>query len=106
MTGAPQSWVAHIIRRGSEGVQGGFGVLRAFVRKEDFLGEQKYELADGSIVPSAVFSIRSLRVGNKTVEDVRASIASANAPLLLGRSFLNRFNSWSVDNRQHLLFLN
>jgi hypothetical protein len=30
MTGAPQSWVAHIIRRGSEGVQGGFGVLRAF----------------------------------------------------------------------------
>src|SRR5262245_8840779 len=30
MTGAPQSWVAHIIRRGSEGVQGGFGVLRVF----------------------------------------------------------------------------
>jgi hypothetical protein len=29
MTGAPQSWVAHIICRGSEGVQGGVGVTRA-----------------------------------------------------------------------------
>jgi hypothetical protein len=28
MTGAPQSWVVHIICRGSEGVQGGVGVLR------------------------------------------------------------------------------
>jgi hypothetical protein len=43
------------------------------IRKEDFLGEQKYELAD-TIVARAKLS--------------------------------NRFNSWSVDNRLHLLFLN
>jgi len=74
--------------------------------KEDFLGQQQYQLADGSTVPSPVFVIRSLKVGDKVLENVRASVASVNGSLLLGQSFLNRFNSWSVDNRNRLLFLN
>jgi hypothetical protein len=74
--------------------------------KEDFLGEQQYQLADGSMVPSLIFVIRSLKVGDKVVENVRASVAPVKGSLLLGQSFLHRFNSWSVDNRQRLLFLN
>jgi clan AA aspartic protease (TIGR02281 family) len=74
--------------------------------KEDFLGESQFHLADGSTVPSPIFIIRSLKVGDKVVENVRASVAPVKASLLLGQSFLNRFNSWSVDNRQRLLFLN
>jgi predicted aspartyl protease len=70
------------------------------------LGERQYQLADGSTVPSPIFNIRSLKVGDKVVENVRAGVASIKGSLLLGQSFLNRFNSWSVDNRQRLLFLN
>jgi clan AA aspartic protease (TIGR02281 family) len=73
--------------------------------KEDFLGEQQYQLADGSTVPSPVFTIRSLKVGDKVLENVRASVASINGSLLLGQSFLNRFSSWAVDNKNRLLFL-
>jgi predicted aspartyl protease len=76
------------------------------IERADFLGEQQYQLADGSIVPSPVFNIRSLKVGDKVVENVKGSVASVKGSLLLGQSFLNRFNSWSVDNRQRLLFLN
>jgi predicted aspartyl protease len=75
------------------------------VTVEDFLGKQTYVLADGSRVPSQLFRIRSLRVGNKTVENVVASIASSNAMILLGQSFLRKFKSWSVDNEQHTLVL-
>jgi hypothetical protein len=75
------------------------------IAKEDFLGEQQYQLADGSIVPSQIFLIRSLKVGDKILKNVRASVASVKGTLLLGQSFLNRFNSWSIDNRQRLLFL-
>jgi clan AA aspartic protease (TIGR02281 family) len=74
--------------------------------KEDFLGEQRYQLADGSTVPSPVFIIRSLKVGDKVLENVRASVASVKGGLLLGQSFLSRFGSWSVDNKNRLLFLN
>jgi hypothetical protein len=75
------------------------------VTDEDFLGKQTYVLADGSKVPSQKFRIRSLKVGNKTIENVVASIASVNATILLGQSFLSKFKSWSVDNEQHTLIL-
>ncbi|TYL80820.1 retroviral-like aspartic protease family protein [Bradyrhizobium cytisi] len=75
------------------------------ITNEDFLGEQIYVLADGSKVPSHRFRIRSLKVGNKTVENVVGSVASANATILLGQSFLSKLKSWSVDNDQHTLIL-
>jgi len=75
------------------------------ITDDDFLGEQTYVLADGSKVPSHRFRIRSLKVGNKTVENVVGSIASVNATILLGQSFLSKFKSWSVDNEQHTLIL-
>jgi hypothetical protein len=75
------------------------------VSEEDFLGVQTYVLADGTKVPSPRFRIRSLKVGNKTLENVTAHIASGNADILLGQSFLGRFKSWSVDNDRHVLIL-
>jgi predicted aspartyl protease len=75
------------------------------ITDRDFLGQQTYILADGSKVPSQQFRIRSLKVGNITIENVVASIASVNGEILLGQSFLNRFKSWSVDNEQHTLTL-
>jgi len=75
------------------------------VTPEDFLGKQTYVLADGSKVPSQQFRIRSLRVGNRTIENVTASIASVEGTILLGQSFLSKFKSWSVDNETHTLVL-
>ncbi len=75
------------------------------ITSDDFLGQQTYVLADGSKVPSARFRIRSLKVGGKTLENVTAAIASGEAEILLGQSFLSRFKSWSVDNQRHVLKL-
>jgi hypothetical protein len=76
------------------------------ISSEDFLGSQTYTLADGSEVPSQRFIIKSLKVGNKTLENVAASIVSVDAQILLGQSFLRRFRSWSIDNEKHSLILN
>ena len=76
------------------------------ISSEDFIGTQTYMLADGSEVPSQRFMIKSLKVGNKTLEKVVASIVSVNAQILLGQSFLSRFSSWSIDNNKHTLILN
>jgi len=75
------------------------------LQKSDFVGQKIYRLADGSTVPSATFLIRSLKVGNHLLENVTGSVASAQADLLLGQSFLNRFNSWSIDNERQMLLL-
>jgi clan AA aspartic protease (TIGR02281 family) len=70
----------------------------------DITGQQTYVLADGSKANS-VITIRSLRVGDKLVENVRGSITPAQGSLLLGQSFLERFKSWSFDNTTHQLRL-
>jgi predicted aspartyl protease len=71
----------------------------------DFLGRQIYRLADGSTVPSQTFRIKSLKVGSVVLENVTGSIASVEGSLLLGQSFLSRFKSWAIDNREHVLRL-
>jgi gag-polyprotein putative aspartyl protease len=71
----------------------------------DFLGKQTYKLADGSTIPSQQFVIRSLKVGDKTLENVVGSVAPVAGGLLLGQSFLSRFNTWSIDNHRQALIL-
>ena len=75
------------------------------ITDSDFLGNQIYKLADGSTVPSQQFVIRSLKVGDKTFENVVGSIAPVAGSLLLGQSFLRRSKSWSIDNRRQALIL-
>jgi predicted aspartyl protease len=71
----------------------------------DFIGTQTYRLADGSKAPSDVFNIKSLKVGNNVIQNVRGVITSAQGSLLLGQSFLRKFKSWSIDNTKHALVI-
>ena len=75
------------------------------IEKSDFTGKQTYVLADGSAAPSSTFVIRSLKVGDILIGNVRGSVAPAAGSLLLGQSFLQRFKSWSMDNNKHVLVL-
>jgi hypothetical protein len=72
----------------------------------DFLDKRTYQLADGSTVPSRRFMIRTLKIGDKTLEDVVGGIVPVAGSLLLGQSFLSRFKSWSIDNQGRTLILN
>jgi predicted aspartyl protease len=75
------------------------------IQDTDIIGEQTYVLADGSEAKSITFTIRSLKVGDTVVENVRGNIASVKGSLLLGQTFLEHFKSWSVDNTRHVLLL-
>ena len=75
------------------------------IKDSDITGKQTYVLADGSKSQSFTFTIRSLKVGDKVVENVRGSVAATEGSLLLGQSFLERFDSWSIDNTNHELLL-
>jgi clan AA aspartic protease (TIGR02281 family) len=75
------------------------------IKKSDITGEQTYVLANGSQSQLPTFTIRSLKVGDKVIKDVRGSVAPVQGTLLLGQSFLQRFRSWSIDNTKHELLL-
>ena len=75
------------------------------VQKADYLGTSEYTLADGSTERGRTFRIKTLKVGNVTVNNVVASVGGDGSSALLGQSFLERFASWSVDNGHHALVL-
>ena len=76
------------------------------ITSDDILGKQTYTMADGSILRSEEFIIRSLKIGDRTVENVTGSVAPVAGGLLLGQSFFGRFHSWSIDNQKEELVLN
>lgn len=73
--------------------------------KDDYLGRETFELADGRKVPSTILRIRTLKVGDIVVHDVQASVTDSKGSLLLGQTFLARLTTWSIDNARHVLVL-
>ena len=99
-----------IVDSGAADVQIPADVAMTLVRAEtitqqDFLPGQTYRLADGSSLKSPRFIIRRLEIADHVVENVAASLGSAEGALLLGQSLLTRLPAWSVDNRRHVLIL-
>ena len=87
--------------------EGVFSTLKhaGTIQEADLLGQEWFCQADGSTVKSDTFTIRSLKIGNIVIQNVKGSVTPSQGPLLLGQSFLKRFKSWSVDNSKHELFL-
>jgi clan AA aspartic protease (TIGR02281 family) len=75
------------------------------IRKTDYLGNKVYQQADGSKMPSKVYLIKSLKVGDRVIENVIVRVGSARGSLLLGQSFLGQFKSWTIDNTTQSLLL-
>jgi aspartyl protease family protein len=73
---------------------------------DDFLGTERYRIADGSIQEGTVIVLREVEIGNKKLKDIKASIVhNAKAPLLLGQSALSKFGKISIDyNKNELTF--
>lgn len=75
------------------------------IKKENYLQPGLYRIADGSIISARRVMIPRMKIGAFTVYNVKASIGDYNTPLLLGRSFLDKFKKWSIDNSTKKLSL-
>lgn len=73
------------------------------IRDADFLPGKTYSLADGSKVNSSRFVLRSLKIGQRRIANVAASIGSVSSSLLLGQSFLEKLGAWGIDSQKQVL---
>jgi clan AA aspartic protease (TIGR02281 family) len=64
----------------------------------DFMGQRRFILADGRAMQQRVFRLRSLRIGERTMENVLATVGAPRSRALLGQSFLRRLSWWKIDN--------
>lgn len=74
------------------------------IQPGDYLKPQIYTLADGSQREYRRILIPKIQLAGIVVENVSASISSDDSqPLLLGKSFLDKFTYWKIDNSASLV---
>lgn len=68
------------------------------LKESDFIGNSQYKLADGSVLDSKEFNIRSLKIGSLIIENVKGSVSeSITSSLLFGQSAIEKLGKYSID---------
>ncbi len=73
--------------------------------QSDFMGERRFVVADGRGIMQRVIRLRSVQIGNRTMENVLAAVGAPHSQALLGQSLLRRLNWWKIDNVQNAIEL-
>jgi predicted aspartyl protease len=76
------------------------------VKEADFVGQKTLVLADGSKSRSPTFTIRSLRVGDIVVNDVKCSVRPLKVPPCSANHFLDAFSRGRLTIRHTSCFSN
>ena len=74
--------------------------------ENDFIGEVQFSDANGDISEGTIVNLKSVKIGDKVVYNVKASIVHNQiAPLLFGQSAMNRFGKITIDyNNNEITF--
>ena len=80
-------------------------IQEGVLKKENYIESALYRVADGSIIKCRRFILPELRVGEFTVKNIQVAVGINNTPLLLGKSFLDKFSKWSINNLTNKLIL-
>ncbi|MGV3637817.1 MAG: aspartyl protease family protein [Flavobacteriales bacterium] len=80
-------------------------IAKQAIRADQYLEPTDYTLADGRIVNCKRFRASSIIIGEFTVKDVIVAVVDEEGGLLLGKSFLDKFEEWTVDPRASTLYL-
>ena len=74
---------------------------------KDYADKTELTVADGRKVSGKVYTLRSVTVAGRTIDDVRCVVADSDKDglPLLGQTVLGRFNRWTIDNVHHTLIV-
>ena len=65
---------------------------------EDIVGKSNFMDANGNVSEGTIIVLRKVKIGNKVLTNVEASVVNnLNAPLLVGQSALEKFGKISID---------
>jgi hypothetical protein len=81
-------------------------LLEGLIKKSDYLSARSYRMADGSQVECRRLKLSNIKIGGFTINNVIVAISgNSNGMLLLGKSLLDKFSDWKIDNQKQQLIL-
>ena len=81
-----------------------FLIKQEKLSEKDIIGEQQFILADGSISEGTIINLKQVKIGNKTLTNIKASVVhNLQSPLLVGQSALEKFGKITIDNEKKII---
>ncbi|HHN47816.1 MAG TPA: hypothetical protein ENN08_02600 [Bacteroidales bacterium] len=76
------------------------------INRNDFEGDAERILGEGTITDRAVFNISELRIGNKTLENIKVTVIHRQTePLVIGENVLKDYGELNIDrDKQQIIF--
>ena len=72
------------------------------INEDDILGTIKFQDATGNISEGTQINLKEVKIGNRTINNVEASVVhNLQAPLLLGQSALSKFGKVTIDYKKN-----
>lgn len=77
------------------------------ITDDDIVGQNQFQDATGSISVGTVVLLRTVQIGDITLENVEASVVdNIQAPLLLGQTALSKFGKVTIDYNNNTIEFN
>ncbi|MCK9616881.1 MAG: OmpA family protein [Lentimicrobiaceae bacterium] len=74
------------------------------IGKSDFKGDAEKILAEGSVADKAVFTIKEMRIGDKTINNIEAIVSHRlKVPMMFGETILSKFSNFTIDEKKKQL---
>lgn len=81
-------------------------IFDGVIAKKDYLSDKTYQMANGEELTCRRFNLNGLQLGGFTVNNVTvAVIDKKDVSFLLGKSLLDKFTHWSINNQTSKLIL-
>lgn len=71
----------------------------------NYLGVFPYELANGMVDTCRRYKVNNLKIGKFTVNNVFVSVSDTGKRFIMGKSLMNKFSQWILNNEQKKLIL-
>lgn len=77
------------------------------ITQDDIVGQQQFQDATGEVSVGTIILLRSVQIGDITLENVEASVVdNIQAPLLLGQTALAKFGKVTIDYNHNTIEFN
>jgi hypothetical protein len=78
---------------------------QGIISEMDFAGDGYYALADNRLVVCKRYKIDNVHIGKFTINNVILAVSNEAKEFLVGKSLLNKFSEWTLNNRNNILIL-
>ena len=80
-------------------------IENGYLKRSDYIDAGFYKTATGQVIECRRFVLSEISIGEITCKNVVCAVYSSASSILLGKSFLNNFKEWSIDNTNNELII-